>query len=293
MDLKNIPSCPLEARVLLVSQHAAARANLSVDYIKNRYPRRNEFDQARNFVDEDLLDCMRSDFDSLGRVWLFPATEASDELSECLNRVLDAAYKGARDNMRRALELILVGAFFSHAHISQTDAKSWLKSTSSTPAFSRAVKDIATLPRFERLNADHNWVAVVSQFYWNLCDTIHTKGEKHSLRHLQPVHASFNSIRVPEFNEVALEASLDLYLQTISHIAVILAAYNPILLVGLPLLQKFADNPPLSGFFDEPQAEVMWELIPAHYHSSFRQIVESDNEVLSVVEWMDSLPNKF
>jgi hypothetical protein len=293
VDLKDLPRCPLEARVLLVSQHAADRASLAADYIKSRYPRRNEFDQAREFVDQDLLDCMRSDFDSLGRVWLFPATEASDELSECLNRVLDAAYKGARDNMRRALELILVGAFFSHSHISPEDAKSWLKSTRGAPYFSRAVKDLAALPRFERFNADHNWVDVVSRFYWDLCDTIHTKGEQHSLHHLQPVHATINSIRVPEFNEVALGASLDLYLETVSHMAVILAAYNPVLLVGLPLLQKFADNPPLSGFFEEPQAEVLWKLIPAHYHSSLRHIVDTDDEVLSVVEWMDSLPDKF
>jgi hypothetical protein len=293
MDLKDLPRCPLEARVLLVSQHAADRARLALDYIKNRYPRRNEFDQAREFMDQYLLDCMRSDFDSLERVWLFPATEASDELSECLNRVLDAAYKGARDNMRRALELILVGAFFSHSHISPEDAKSWLQSTRGTPFFSRAVKDLAVLPRFDRLNADHNWVDVVNRFYWDLCDTIHTKGEKHSLRHLQPVHTKINSIRVPEFNEVAIEASLDLYLQTVSHMAVILAAYNPVLLVGLPLLQKFADNPPFSGFFEEPQAEVLWKLIPAHYHSSLRHIVDTDEEVLSVVRWMASLPNKF
>jgi len=283
MDLRDLPRCPLEARVLLVSQHAADRARLAVDYIKNRYPLRGKFDEARDFVDQDLLDCMRSDFDSLGRVWLFPATEASDELSECLNRLLDAAYKAGRDNMRRALELILVGAFFSHSHISQEDAKAWLNSTQGTPYFSRAVRDLAALPRFDRLDADHNWVDVISRFYWNLCDTIHTKGEQHSLRRLQPVHATINSIRVPEFNEDALRASLDLYLQTVSHMAVILAAYNPVLLVGLPLLQKFGDNPPMSGFFEEPQAEVLWRLIPVHYHYSLRHIVETDEEVLSVL----------
>ena len=73
----------------------------------------------------------------------------------------------------------------------------------------------------------------------------------------------------------------------------ILAAYNPVLLVGLPLLQKFADNPPLSGFFEEPQAETLWRLIPAHYHPSLRHIVETDEEVLSVIEWMNDLPDKF
>lgn len=293
MDLSNLPSCSLDARVLLVSQHAADRARLAVEYIKNKYPRRKEFDQARDFVDHDLLDCMRSDFDSLARVWLFPATEAADELSESLNRILDAAYKGAHDNMRRALELILVGAFFSHSRISPDEAKSWLKSTRGTPYFARALEEMAALPRFERFDSDHNWAKEVSRFYWDLCDTIHTKGEKHSLRQLQPVHTTINSIRIPEFNEKVLGATLELYLQTVSHMAVILAAYNPVLLVGLPLLQKFADNPPLSGFFEEPQAELLWSLIPAHYHSSLRYIVETDEEVRSVVDWINSLPDKF
>ena len=292
MDLKGLPRCPLEARAFIVSQQAVDRANLTIGYIKERYQRYEEFNQASTFADDDLFDGMRSDFDSLGRVWLFPATEASHELSECLNRILDAAYKGARDNMRRALELILVGAFFSHSHISPEDAKSWLKSTRNTPFFTKAVKDLAALPRFASINADHNWVDAVSQFYWELSDTIHTKGEKHSLRYIQPFNTTINSVRVPTFDEGALKTSLDLYLQTVSHIAVILAAYNPVLLVGLPLGEKFADDPPLSGFFEESQTERIWKLIPAHYHSSLRHIVDTDKEVLSIVQWIDSLPDK-
>jgi hypothetical protein len=292
IDLKNLPACPLEARVVLVNEHAAVRAQLAVDYIKNRYPRYKKFEESRVFVVWDLLDCMRSDFESLARVWLFPATEASDELSECLNRFLDCSYKSSRDNMRRALELILVGAYFSYSHISLQDAQSWLKSTRGTPLFSRVIKDLSVLPRFALLNAVHKWVVRISRFYWDLCDTIHTKGARHSLRELQPAHARINSIWIPEFNEEALRSSLDMYLQTISHIAVILAAYNPVLLVGLPLFEKFADNPPFSGFFEEHQADALWKLIPEDYHQSFRSIVETDDEALSVIEWINGLPDK-
>ena len=146
MNLKDLPRCPLERRAFLVSQHAADRARLAVDYIKNRYPRRKEFDQASDFVDQDLLDSMRSDFDSLERVWFFPATEASNELSECLNRLLDAAYKGARDNLRRALELIVVGVFFSHSHISLEDAKSWLRSDRKSTRLNSSHTDISRMP---------------------------------------------------------------------------------------------------------------------------------------------------
>jgi hypothetical protein len=293
MDLKNVPSCPLDARVFLVCEHTAERARLAVDYIKNRFPDSRAFTEVREFVDHDLLDCMRSDFESLGRVWLFPATEAADELSECLNRFLDCSYKGSRDNMRRALELILVGVFLGHSHIPPEKAKSWVDSTLDTPFFSQVVKDLSTLPRFDRLNADHNWAETIKKFHRRLCDTIHTKGESHSLRILQPVHGVINSIRIPEFNEEALRLSLDLYLQTVSHIAVIFAAYNPVLLVGLPLAQKFADNPPLTGFFDEFQSEAMWKLIPAQYHASLHHIAKTDEELLSVIRWINDLPDKY
>ena len=82
------------------------------------------------------------------------------------------------------------------------------------------------------------------------------------------------------------------YLLTISHIAVILAAYNPILLVGLPLEQKFADNPPLSGFFNEGQSKLLWELIPPQYHFSLNHIVKTDDEVQSILSWIDGLPDR-
>jgi|SRR5882724_2883449 len=293
MDLNNLPSCPLEARVILVNGHSVDRARLAIDYIKNRFPQSKVFEEVTDFFKHDLIDCMRSDFESLERVWMFPATEASDELSECLNRLLDCSYKNSRDNMRRALELILVGVFFSHSHISSEEAKGWLNSTRGTPFVSKVVKELSAFPRFERLNSEHKWADVISEFYWELCDTIHTRGLNHSLRQLQPVHATINSIRIPAYNEDALRSSLDLYLQTASHIAVILAAYNPVLLRGLPVLQKFADNPPLSGFFEECQSNTLWKLIPAQYHGSFRHIVETDEEVLSVVAWMNDLPDKF
>jgi hypothetical protein len=293
IDLKKMPSCPLEARIFLISEYAVNRARLTVEYIKNRFQQSKKFEEAINFVDHDLLDCMRSDFESLGRVWLFPATEASNELSECLNRILDCSYKGSRDNMRRALELILVGVYFSHSHISLEDAKCWLNSTDKTPNFSQVIKDLSLLPRFKQFNADYNWASIISNYYWDLCDTVHTRGRKYSLGELQPVHDTINSIRIPEFNEDALRVSLDLFLQTVSHIAMILAVYNPVLLIGLPLLKKFGDNPPLTGFFEEPQAEMLWKLIPANFYPILRHIIETDEEVLSVIEWMKNLPDKF
>lgn len=293
MDLKNMPKCRLEARAKLISTDALKRCDEAVHYLKNHYSKSQELERALAFVDFDLQDAMRADFESLGRVWLFPGGEASDELSECLNRALDATYKSARDNMRRALELMLVGAYFSHSHKSPAEAQSWLKSERHTPGFTKAVEAMCKLPRFDHFHQDHNWKESLCELYWELCDTIHTKGEKHSLRHIQPIHLMVNSVRVPEFDKQALTATIDLFLKTVTHIAIIVAAYNPILLVGLPLLEKFADNPPLSGFFDKEQSTQLWNLIPSDYHASLRHIVNTDDEVISAVNWVESLPDIF
>lgn len=208
------------------------------------------------------------------------------------DRIIECSYKASRDNMRRALELILVGAYFSQSHISPDEAESWLKSMGRTPFFNKTVKQLVAFPRFDLLKKRHQWDSIVNKFYWGLCDTIHTNGEKYSLRQLQPVSRVINSVWVPTFDEEALRTALDLYLGTVGHIALILAAYNPVLLVGLPLFEKFGDNPPMSGYFEEAQSERLWGLISAEFHPTLQSIAKTDDEVLTVEKWMDGLPDR-
>ena len=69
-----------------------------------------------------------------------------------------------------------------------------------------------------------------------------------------------------------------------------LALYNPILLVGLPLPEKFGMNPPFSGFYEQGESDLLWELLPEKYQPFFREVWQSDAEVLSLIQWFDSLP---
>jgi hypothetical protein len=281
-----------EAVAMLRSEQAIERARLADAFIREKYSQSVAFQESLNFLKNDLVDCMRSDIESVGRLWLFPAFEAWSELLECLNRIIECSYKASRDNMRRALELILVGAYLSQSHISPDEAKLWLKSMSETPFFSKTVKRLVALPRFDMLKKMHQWDLILKEFYFGLCNTIHTNGEKHSLNKIQPVSRVINSVRVPSLNEEALRISLDLYLETVGHIALILAAYNPVLLVGLPLFEKFGDNPPMCGYFEEAQSERLWGLISPEYRPTLQSIVKTDEEVLEVEKWMDGLPDQ-
>ncbi len=291
MDLKDLPNDHLEARVILLTEGAKERAQATLDHIRGNSALASRLDEYLDFAQYDILDCMRSDWDSLARVWVFPATEAADELSESLNRLLDCAYKAARDNMRRALELIAVGVYLGAAHVSADEARKWLDSTRCTPFFSRTVDELATLPRFDTLTKRCNWADDLKSFDWVLSDTIHTRGVKHSIRQLQPSQLHINSMWLPQFAAEHLDHGLRLWMQTIEHLCVLLAAYNPVLLVGLPLTGKFGIDGPLSGFFEEGQSAALWKLLPAKYHEVFREIASDDSEVASIRDWIESLPD--
>ena len=109
--------------------------------------------------------------------------------------------------------------------------------------------------------------------------------------HIQPSFVCIGGKHVPHFAKEALAKTLDTYVETIRKTASILAIINPILLVGLPLDEKFGLNPPVSGFFNEAQAERLFHLVPNEAQQFFDKLVKTDKEVLVVVEWCKQLPD--
>lgn len=291
MDLQKLPKCPLRARSELITEYSHLLSTRTVDYVHGKYENADVLFDCLTFMDLDLLDCMRSDYDSLGRVWLFPATEAADELGESINRIIQCSYKAVRDNLRRAIELVLVGAYFSLSNISADNAKKWLNSERQTPFISRLLKPLCETVNFKILADEHKWNKTIQSFYWNLCDTIHTRGRAHSLRELQPAHGRINGVALPEFNEDSLDSCLDLFILTVRNISTILAAYNPVLLVGLPMVQKFGADGPFSGFFEYDQSDRLWRVIPKEFHQAFKTIEKQDMDVKSARDWVENLPD--
>lgn len=291
MDIQKLPKCPLRARADLITEYSSELATRTADYVHGKYENSDQLFECLTFMDLDMLDCMRSDYESLGRIWIFPAIEAADELGESINRILQCAYKSVRDNLRRALELVLVGAYFSLSNISADDAKRWLYSERQTPFISRLLKPLCASGNFRILVDEHKWDEKIQAFYWNLCDTIHTRGKAHSLRELQPAHSRINGVALPEINEDALASCLDVFIMTVRNISVILAAYNPILLVGLPMIQKFGPDGPFSGFFEYDQSDRLWRIIPQEFYPAFKMITEQDIDVISARDWVENLPD--
>jgi hypothetical protein len=89
----------------------------------------------------------------------------------------------------------------------------------------------------------------------------------------------------------ALERVLDLYVATVRHICTVMAASNPALLVGLPLDEKYGLNPPMGGLYNDAQSMRFRNLVLDETKSFFSKVALEDDEVVQIVNYIQSLPN--
>lgn len=291
MDLINIPKDPFECRLAFLKDGFNIIANLTINYIQSEYPSKLELYNCLDFMSDSLLETSRSDLETLSRVWLFPTNEATDELNECLHKILQASYKSGYDNLRRALELVVVGSYFSMSEIDVEEAKMWLNSQRETPFFSRAIKALLKDNRVSNLEANSLWITNFQNFYWHLSDIIHTRGKNYSLEAIQPSNLSYDGIRTTQYSKESLKQLLDTFIETFKNICTCIAITNPILLMGLPIEEKYGFDPPISGFFREHQTKSLWSLLVPETKSFFENLVSNDIEINSIANWMNRLPD--
>jgi len=216
MDLKNIPPCPFEQRAWLFLESASAVTSASALYAREKYHQSVLLKNCMDFVEDDLLDTARSDWDSLGRIWLFPVREAHGELELALTACLTGMYKSVFDHLRRAVEVVVVGSYFLMEHVSALDARAWLSSKTETPLFSRAVRGLTQNDRFAGLEKSCGWLTELKRFYWHLCDPVHVRGSDYSLDKMQPSSYSYNGIRTLTFSPAHLSSCLvNIYSQSV------------------------------------------------------------------------------
>ena len=88
-----------------------------------------------------------------------------------------------------------------------------------------------------------------------------------------------------------MEQTLDSFVDTISYTALLVALSNPVILVGLPIEEKFGMNSPISGFFEESQAEQFRALIPERHRDVLVALAKADAGVVSIRDYFHSLPD--
>lgn len=282
MDTPSSPTCPFESRVRLVEAGRSERLAATVAYIRDEFPRRILLEECLAFAEHNLDEAVSADIESLMRVGYFPWVEAAREFDQAMDLALASHYKAVYDHLRRALELVLVGAFFSSKLTTRAEAVGWTTSNQETPLFTRTLKRVRSLPRFRDLDAATSWGDLLQAFYWKLCDIVHVRGMAVSYNSIQPSFHIMGGKCLPAFDAVSLSRALNAFIDSVRHACAIIAASNPILLVGLPMDEKFGLNGPASGFFNDCQAARFNRLLPDETKAHFVELAKVDSEVRAI-----------
>lgn len=182
----DIPEDHFQARKFLLLASVETVAQSNVDFILTEYPHLDLLRECERFNRRDLIDCPLGDLVSHSRVSFFPWSEASNELDTALALIFHGKYKNAYDSIRRALELVVTGTFFTSDKGEYKKAREWIKSERGTPNFKRVIEQLNSLPIFHELNIEYNWGSNLLDVYWQLSDIVHTRGIDSSLHKISP-----------------------------------------------------------------------------------------------------------
>lgn len=291
MELKNLPSDPFEARFAIQKEKYNSIAVDTIKYIRNNYQHKELLYSCLDFMNYDFIETSRFNFEEIERIWLSPTKETSAELSEALFQIINASYKAVYDNLRRALEIMILGCSFAQNNFEATQAQEWLTSERETPLFARAIESLLQDERVKKLEQDTFWITQLKNFYFDLSDIIHVRGEQYSRRALQPAMLSFNGTDAPSLSLKNLHRALDTVILTVQHICTCVAITNPVLLIGLPLEEKYGIDSSMPGFFNEVQSALFRQLLIPDTKIFFEELVKKDEEIISIVKYVSNLPD--
>lgn len=290
LDIKSLPTDPLELKGKLFTHDIVSRLDRSLKYIKTNYDQQERLMMNIDFADHIYLDCIKSDINDLMKVGFFPSSEAQMEFDHSLKHALIGSYKAAYSYLRRGLELTLTSVYLVSESIEREKAIKWIRSEDNTPFFSTMVEKLIKDGRFKDLNNQHGWKDDIKELYWRICDFTHVKGQSKGFRELNKTNMFYGGTSAQNISLPTLKEFLNNFIDVIENTSTILALYNPIILVGVPLDIKFGLNPPMSGLLYEGQAEIVNRLTPAKYKDFFRLLKTEDGEIKGIIKWFESQP---
>lgn len=290
LDLRTLPEGPYRLRAAIVQSALPEIHDRTIRFIEEKYPQRETLEAALLFATYSLGEAPPPAAESLLRLGFFPWLEASWEVDWAITHALCANYKATHDSARRALELCVVAAYFLSFDASAADARAWLQSDARTPFFTRAIDErLAKTERWKALSAVTDWPKRLKECYHRLSDVVHVRGVKHAARTVQPFHTVIGAHHVASFDESAVTVALDALVEAVRLIAVVVALTNPVLLVGLPIDQKFGLNPPASGLLNEVQSSRLRSLVPSELVRPLELLAATDPVSRGIIDWVKNL----
>ncbi len=268
------------------------RRNQTIQHIDLEYHQKDLLYSCINFINSIFLDGFPSCIQILSRIGFLSSNETQFALQDAISYLIIGSYRSAYDHLKRALEMMVLTVYFGSDELSPEEeekARLWLSSQHNTPYFIECLKKICKFERFKQFDDKFQWQIKLTSLYREVCNFTHIRGMDKG--YLELGHTGgYGAIRMPSFSTKAINTFCDTYLPIVQEICTMLALHNPILLIALPL-EKFGYNPPISGFFEGEQPEMLKILIPQDYCDFFHDLLKNDPGILSQQEWFNSLPD--
>lgn len=217
------------------------------------------------------------------RPWHHLIFEAEQDLdSACLLLVM-GFYKDSFRAMRSFMELMIF-ALSSFIEEDRQYFSEWLAGKRSTPKFGDLIKKVSHNDNIKQLNRKLRWDVEITNLYYQLSGYMHTRGSQHT-------NTSLRTSNKTVFSETGISRGMSLLLATMRYTAEGFVAIFPMALQPLPLLEKFAFNPPVGGFLDEGQVSRVGDIFESPALDVLNKIRLSDPEVASLTGWVTSQPD--
>lgn len=266
------------------TQDFSIQAQRSFSYLRENEALANRLEGIRHFGLTTLFDGVPSSFDILRKVGFFPFSEAGMDLEYAIANVLCGANKSAYFNLRSFLELGFTGLYFISQAATEAEGKKWVAGVAFTPFFNRSLKRLLLLPEYANAEPHLSYHQLLRDTYNSISDRTHTRGTPHG-------HIELNQSNQPQFIEKSLIEFIEMAEQCCEALAITLAIQHPIVLIPLPMDDKFGLNPPLYGFLQGYDVDCLKSFISPQRLHWLEAFATNDSDTQGLREWVESQPD--
>lgn len=284
-------SNPIEKKGRLFIDGINERVDPSLEFVKTKYENYPELELAIDYIEYLHSETIKAEISQLVRLGYYPSTETEMELDHSIKHALIGSYKSSFSDLRRALELTVTAVYLSSEEVDKQKAIDWIMSKEDTPGFSNVLSKLIKNGRFKDINDKCKWKDNLQNLYWLLSDFSHNKGQLKGYRELNNINFFTAGTSMPTIKTDTLKLFCDFFIKTVKEIVSLQSLYNPVILVGVPFEEKFGLEGPMSGYLNDGQSAVINKLIPSNYRDYFNQLINNDEEIKSIVDYFNSLPD--
>lgn len=285
IDFSKIPEDNFE-RIALLSTYKIEEIKVESRRSIKNYPKIKLINDIFSFVNDIWFDSVPGFYSIHKKVGFVPLNQAKIDFLSCIEQLTFANYRSSYDSLRRMYEMAILQIYFSLDSVSEEVVQKWKNSEINTPNFSKMFDVIVKEEKFSNFNNTYGLLNEAKNHYWNLCNKIHVKGISNSYIDFSNSVVSIAEIPIKKTDQNIIFSIFDSIIISFQIISSVYSLNNPIILVGLPLYEKFGSNRPMSGFLDFSQSKITWNILDKKYDSYFKALIKADEGVKSLKDWV-------